>query len=78
MRKIWCLLCGSGATVVAGSAFKIKTKLTSNGEEPTKSDMKKSVVIVGAGLMGLGTALHLSDRGHKVTVIERSHQVADR
>ena len=78
MRRIWYLICGSGATIVAGSAFNIKTGSTSNVEEPTKSGMKKSVVIVGAGLMGLGTALHLSDRGHKVTVIERSHQVADR
>ena len=75
-RRIWYLLCGSGATIVAGSALNIKTRSTSNVEE--KSGMKKSVVIVGAGLMGLGTALHLSDRGHKVTVIERSHQVADR
>src|SRR5687768_9110914 len=31
------------------------------------------VVVVGAGVAGLGTALALGRRGHEVTVLERDH-----
>jgi glycine/D-amino acid oxidase-like deaminating enzyme len=34
------------------------------------------VLIIGAGVMGLTTALHLSERGYKVTVIEKATDVA--
>ena len=34
--------------------------------------MAKSVAILGAGIAGLCSALHLAKRGHRVTVIDRS------
>ena len=33
--------------------------------------MTKSVIVVGAGLGGLSTALRLSYKGYKVTIIEK-------
>ena len=35
-----------------------------------------SVVIVGGGVMGLGSALHLAEAGCTVTVLEREESVA--
>ena len=34
------------------------------------------MVIVGAGVMGLGTAFHLAERGFDVTVLEKEDSVA--
>ena len=36
----------------------------------------ESVLIIGAGVMGLTTALHLVERGYKVTVLEKADNVA--
>jgi 2-polyprenyl-6-methoxyphenol hydroxylase-like FAD-dependent oxidoreductase len=36
----------------------------------------RSVLIIGAGVMGLTTALHLAERGYKVTVLEKADHVA--
>ena len=36
----------------------------------------KSVVVVGGGIMGLGTAFHLSERGYRVTLLEKQKDVA--
>ena len=33
-------------------------------------------MIVGAGVMGLGTAFHLAERGFDVTVLEKEDSVA--
>jgi 2-polyprenyl-6-methoxyphenol hydroxylase-like FAD-dependent oxidoreductase len=33
-------------------------------------------VIIGAGVMGLTTALQLSERGYKVTILEKANSVA--
>ena len=33
-------------------------------------------MIIGAGVMGLTTALQLSERGYKVTVLEKADSVA--
>lgn len=40
--------------------------------------MKKSVLVVGAGLGGLATALRLAKKGFKVTIIEKNHQAGGR
>lgn len=40
--------------------------------------MSKRVLIIGAGLGGLATALRLSARGYQVTVVEKHHQVGGR
>ena len=37
---------------------------------------KKSVVVIGAGIMGLGTAFKLAERGHKVTLVDKADQTA--
>jgi 3-oxosteroid 1-dehydrogenase len=36
---------------------------------------RKDVVVVGAGLAGLATAIAAADRGHRVTVLEKGDQV---
>ncbi len=40
--------------------------------------MNKKIVIVGAGLGGLATALRLSSKGYEVTIIEKYHQSGGR
>ncbi len=37
---------------------------------------KKNVVVIGAGIMGLGTAFNLANRGFHVTVLEKEPDVA--
>ena len=32
----------------------------------SENKKNKSVVVIGGGIMGLGTAFHLSERGYKV------------
>ena len=36
----------------------------------------KSVIIIGGGVMGLGTAFHLAEKGYKVTVLEKANDTA--
>ena len=36
----------------------------------------KSVMIIGGGVMGLGTAFHLAEKGYKVTVLEKANDTA--
>ena len=36
----------------------------------------KSVVVIGGGIMGLGSAWYLTQKGYKVTVLERQPEVA--
>ena len=40
--------------------------------------MNKTVIITGAGLGGLATALRLTSRGYKVHIIEKNHQAGGR
>lgn len=40
--------------------------------------MSKTVLVIGAGLGGLSTALRLSSKGYKVTIIEKHHQAGGR
>ncbi len=40
--------------------------------------MSKHFIVVGAGVGGLGVALRLAHRGHRVTVLEKSDQVGGR
>ena len=37
---------------------------------------RKSAVIIGGGVMGLGTAFHLAEKGYKVTVLEKADDIA--
>lgn len=36
---------------------------------------KKKVCVIGAGVSGLAAAKAFKDRGHDVTVVERSHDL---
>ena len=36
------------------------------------------VIVIGAGLGGLSAAAHLSNRGHEITVLERSSEPGGR
>ena len=38
----------------------------------------KSVLIIGAGLGGLATALRMSVKGYSVTIVEKDHQAGGR
>ncbi len=40
--------------------------------------MKKKVLIIGAGLSGLTTALRLSSQGYEVEIVEKHHQAGGR
>ena len=37
---------------------------------------QNSVIIIGAGVMGLGTAFHLAQKGFDVTILEKEDSVA--
>ena len=39
-------------------------------------EKNKSVVVIGGGIMGLGSAWYLTKKGYKVTVLERQPEVA--
>jgi len=43
----------------------------SRGVANADSDMKTEVVVLGAGMVGIGTALALQQRGHGVTLLDR-------
>ena len=36
----------------------------------------KSATVIGGGIMGLGTAFHLAERGYKVKVLEKAPDIA--
>ena len=38
---------------------------------------QNTVIIVGAGVMGLGTAFHLAQKGYDVTILEKGNSVAN-
>jgi phytoene dehydrogenase-like protein len=40
--------------------------------------MSKSVLVVGAGIGGLATALRLAKKGYKVEIIEKNNQAGGR
>ena len=41
-----------------------------------KMTLRKSVIVIGGGIMSLGTSLQLVDRGYKVTLLEKQSDVA--
>ena len=45
------------------------------GEEIIEADVKKSVLVIGAGPGGLETAVTASKRGHKVTIWEKGERI---
>ena len=44
--------------------------------EGATESKKKSVIVIGGGIMGLGTSLKLAERGYKVTLLEKQGDVA--
>ena len=71
----WKALAGSALALTAGAITSSVSKSQGRTEDAV-AQSKKSVVVIGAGLMGLGTALHLAERGHQVTIVEKASEVA--
>ena len=72
----WRALAGSALALTAGAVTSSVSKSQGRSEDAVSQRKKKSVVVIGAGLMGLGTALHLAERGHQVTIVEKASDVA--
>ena len=68
-------MAGSALALTAGAVTSSVSK-SQGRSEAVSQRKKKSVVVIGAGLMGLGTALHLAERGHQVTIVEKASDVA--
>jgi len=45
--------------------------------QPLPAEVQLKIVIVGAGLGGLATAIALARHGHSVTVLEQAHQLGE-
>ena len=45
--------------------------------QPLPAEVQLKIVIVGAGLGGLATAVALARHGHSVTVLEQAHQLGE-
>ena len=73
---VWKALAGSALALTAGAVTSSVSKSQGRSEDAVAQRKKKSVVVIGAGLMGLGTALHLAERGHQVTIVEKASDVA--
>ena len=58
------------AHVVAGISNNTASKGTKNERH------EKSATVIGGGVMGLGTAFHLAERGYKVQVLEKAPDIA--
>ena len=58
------------AQVVAG----LSKKAASN--EIRDEGGEKTATVIGGGVMGLGTAFHLAERGYKVRVLEKAPDIA--
>ena len=72
MQKVFL----SGAVAAATGIGILRNQKSTHAKSSESSSCQKSVVVIGAGLMGLGTALHLVERGHKVTVLDKASDVA--
>lgn len=60
---------------VAGFSITTKKVEAHDATTPKKKE-KQSILVIGGGVMGLGTAFHLAEKGHMVTVIEKSGSMA--
>ena len=69
---MWQLAAAAASAVNIAKVLKLGPSIVQAEEEPKK----KSVLIVGGGIMGLGTAFHLAEKGHKVTIVERNNETA--
>ena len=73
MQKVFLSGAVAAATGILGI---LRNQKKTHAKSSESSSCQKSVVVIGAGLMGLGTALHLVERGHKVTVLDKASDVA--
>ncbi len=75
-----CMMCNKGCTDSIMSRRFISCVLNAeNGYEAqriiTKTDKEKNVLVVGGGIAGLEATRVLSQRGHKVTLIEKDYKL---
>lgn len=58
------------------SALVVKSQYLKASDASKSDKEKKSIVVIGGGVMGLGTAFHLAERGHDVTLVEQAKETA--
>lgn len=54
-----------------------RSSVNSGFQQPTSSDIKLDVIVVGAGLSGLATAVSTALSGHNVKVFETAKQLLE-
>lgn len=60
----------SSISAIAGSWYRDSIAVELDPAQPLKGDVRTDVCVIGAGVTGCSTALHLAERGYRVVLLE--------